>query len=278
MKRPLTSLLHAAAACLALAAQARAQTPQRIASANLCADQLLMALAEPAQIASLSPIARDARLSFHAERAARFPANRGHGEDLVRLDADLAIVGPYDSRFTRALLAARGLRFEVLAPWGTFDEVTQGVRAFAALIGQAARGESLVGEIEASLGRIDARSGRGATALVLHRRGYVYHSGLIAEVASRAGLVDVAPRMGVATSGFVSLEALVAARPDYLIVSEHEAEAMDQGQAFLAHPALARLWPAARRLVLPDRLTICGGPSTPALVAQFASEIAVKVK
>ena len=92
MKRPLTSLLHAAAACLALAAQARAQTPQRIASANLCADQLLMALAEPAQIASLSPIARDARLSFHAERAARFPANRGHGEDLVRLDADLAIV------------------------------------------------------------------------------------------------------------------------------------------------------------------------------------------
>ena len=84
--------------------------------------------------------------------------------------------------------------------------------------------------------------------------------------------------MGVATSGFVSLEALVAARPDYLIVSEHEAEAMDQGQAFLAHPALARLWPAARRLVLPDRLTICGGPSTPALVAQFASEIAVKVK
>ena len=210
--------------------------------------------------------------------AARFPANRGHGEDLVRLDADLALVGPWDSRFTRALLAARNMRFEVLEPWQGFDDVAKGLRAFASLVGHADRGENLIAEIDAGLRAVDGGRAKGATMLVLHRRGYVYHSGLIAEVARRAGLVDLAPKIGVATSGFVSLETLVSARPDFLIVSDHESEAIDQGQAFLSHPALLKYWPRERRLVLPDRLTICGGPSTPALIAQFVSQMAEKVK
>ena len=59
-------------------------------------------------------------------------------------------------------------------------------------------------------------------------------------------------KIGVATSGFVSLETLVSARPDFLIVSDHESEAIDQGQAFLSHPALLKYWPRERRLVLRD--------------------------
>jgi iron complex transport system substrate-binding protein len=275
--RVLIAATCVAIACGLLASNARAQ-PRRVVSANLCADQLLMALADPDQIASLSPLARDGRLSFLADSATRFPANSGHGEDIVRLDADLALVGPYDSRFTRALLAARAMRFEVLEPWQGFDDVRKGLRDFAALVGHADRAERLVAEIDDGLRSIDALRARSATALVLHRRGFVYSSGLIAEIARRAGLVDVAPRLGVESSGFVSLEALVAARPEFLIVSDRETEAIDQGQAFLAHPALLRYWPRERRLVLPDRLTICGGPSTPALIAQFVTEISAKVK
>ena len=258
-----------------------AQTPHRIVSANLCADQLLIELADSDQIASLSPFARDASISWFAERATRFPINRGGGEDIVRLEADLAVVGPYDNRYTRALLDARGLRFEALAPWTNFAEGFAQIRSFAALLGHSERGEALIQRMENGLAKIDALGaarGRPATSLVLHRRGYVYHAGLTAEIAQRAGLRDLAPAMGIAGSGFVTLEALVAARPDYLLVSDSEMTLMDQGQAFLAHPALQKYWPAARRLVLPDRLTICGGPSTPALIEQFAREIDAKVK
>ena len=46
-------------AALVVAAQsAYAQTPQRIASFNLCADQLVVALADPSQIVGLSPYAQ----------------------------------------------------------------------------------------------------------------------------------------------------------------------------------------------------------------------------
>lgn len=256
-----------------------AQTPRRIVSANLCADQLLIELADAEQIASLSPLARDAGLSWFAEKASRFPQNRGGGEDIVRLDADLALVGPYDNRYTRALLAARGLRFVALDAWTSFADGAAQIRSFAALLGHPRRGAALIGRIEAGLARIDTLGGgraTQATSLVLHRRGFVYHAGLTAEMAQRAGLRDLAPAMGIAGSGFVSLEALVAARPDYLMVSDGEVQMMDHGQAFLAHPALRTYWPAQRRLVLPDRMTICGGPSTPALIAQFEAELRAK--
>ncbi|HEY7844259.1 MAG TPA: ABC transporter substrate-binding protein, partial [Bradyrhizobium sp.] len=35
--------------------------------------------------------------------------------------------------------------------------------------------------------------------------------------------------------------------------------ARDDGQAFLLHPALERFYPPAKRIVIPERLTECGG-------------------
>ena len=116
------------------------------------------------------------------------------------------------------------------------------------------------------------------TSIVLQRRGYVFHAGLTPEIAAIAGLRDAAPAAGVSRSGFVSLEALVAARPDYLIVSDADQRAEDEGEALLVHPALAALYPPDRRLVAPDRLTICDGPSTPALIATLGREIRAKVR
>ena len=61
-----------------------------------------------------------------------------------------------------------------------------------------------------------------------------------------------------------TLERLVADPPDYIVVAHADARAEDQGSALLSHPALARLYPPARRIVLPNKLTACGGPSLPA--------------
>jgi iron complex transport system substrate-binding protein len=206
------------------------------------------------------------------------PRNRGSGEDIVRLDADLVLTGPYDSRTTRALLAARDLPFEIVAPWEDFESGETSLRRLAAIIGHPERAEALIGAIEAARIRARALVPTRATSLVLHRRGYVFHAGLTAAVAEAAGLVDAAPEVGVKGAGFVSLEALVAARPGYLIVSEADAGAEDQGQAFLQHPALRALWPPERRLVVPDRLTLCEGPATPALIEALAGEIRAKVQ
>jgi iron complex transport system substrate-binding protein len=265
----------------ALGANAAAgEAPRRVVSANLCADQLLAELADRDQVASLSPLSRDPQLSFIAAKAADYAVNRGVGEDIVRLDADLVLTGPFDNRYTRTLLAAKGVRFASIDPWTDFPDGYAQIRAVAALLGRPERGETLVARIEAALATLDeiTAPARGATAVTLERRGFVYRGGLVGEVARRAGFRDAAPDLGVASSGLASLEALVAAKPQFLIVSDAGFAAIDEGQAFLAHPALRALWPAEKRIALPDRLTICGGPSTPAMIAQFRAEVAAKAR
>ena len=67
-------------------------------------------------------------------------------------------------------------------------------------------------------------------------------------------------RLGLGRGGTVSLERLVADPPDYVLMADSDRDAIDQGSALLWHPALRRAIPPERRLYLPDRLTICGGP------------------
>jgi iron complex transport system substrate-binding protein len=68
--------------------------PKRIVSFNLCADQLLLALADPAQIAGLSPYAVNPLLSVMTERAAAFPRLDWDAESVVNLAPDLVLGGP----------------------------------------------------------------------------------------------------------------------------------------------------------------------------------------
>ena len=209
------------------------------------------------------------------------PVNRGSGEDIVRVRADLVLTGPFDNRYTRALVAARGIDLYAVNAWEDFADGEKQTREFAAKIGQSGRGEALVGKIEAALARADAarvQRPQAPTSLMLQRRGYVFRSGLAHDIARRLGLRDLADGLGTQGSGFASLEALLRARPDYLIVSNADMLAMDQGQAFLAHPALQKLWPREKRLALDDSLSICGGPSTPQMIDTMIGEVRAKVR
>ncbi|MEE4527099.1 hypothetical protein, partial [Klebsiella pneumoniae] len=57
----------------------------RIASINLCTDQLLIALADPDQVLGLSPYALDKARSWMAVEAARYPLLSGEAEDVLEL-------------------------------------------------------------------------------------------------------------------------------------------------------------------------------------------------
>src|SRR5687768_11843242 len=83
-----------------------ADSPQRVVSFNLCADQLVVALADSNQIAALSPYAQDRHLSVVAERARAFPTLDWSAEGTVALGADLVLIGPNDRRETRRMLNA----------------------------------------------------------------------------------------------------------------------------------------------------------------------------
>ena len=81
----------------------------------------------------------------------------------------------------------------------------------------------------------------------------------VGSLLAETGLLNIAGDLGFAFGGFASLEAIVSLKPDLLLVSQAGDFARDDGQAFLLHPALERFYPPAKRIVIPERLTECGG-------------------
>jgi iron complex transport system substrate-binding protein len=274
---PTVSILGLAFLTSLTPAVAESDPPSRIVSINLCADNLLMALADPRQIAALSPYAVDPKLSFFAERAARFPHDAAEAETVVELGPDLVLAGRFTKLATRDLLANLGYRVVPLDAVRSIDQSVAQIREIAALVGHPERGEALIGEIEAARRR--ARQATSAltappTAAVYQRRGYVTGGEtLTADLLATVGFANAGGALAGRTGGFVPLEKLVAVRPDYLVVAAPDIRAEDQGTALLSHPALERLYPAARRIVLPERLSVCGGPSLPAALDWLAAEV-----
>jgi iron complex transport system substrate-binding protein len=268
-----TAIAAFLAAGLAFAAHA-ADAPRRIASLNVCADQLVLALADPEQIAGLSIYAADRGMSFLAPTADAFRHDTASAEQVVALQPDLVFAGTLTKRSTREMLGRLGYAVTLLAPARTVDQSIQQIRQVATLTGHVERGEALIATIEAA--RVRAKAAVAAatlTAAVYQRRGYVTGSGtLSADLLATVGLLDGSGKLVGAIGGFVPLERIIAAPPDLIIVSSGSPRPEDQGSALLSHPALAELYPPERRIILPERLTVCGGPSLAAAFDWLASE------
>lgn len=265
----MTALVVLVCCLVAPAAQAR---PQRVVSFNLCSDQLIVALADPAQIAGLSPLAADPALSVVAHEAARYRRLDWSAESLVELAPDLVFVGPSD-RPTRAMLAAMGIRIVEVPFIADLDDARKQVREMAALLGQDARGTALIAQLDDAEKNLASRA-RKRTALVIERGGYAAGPrSLIGAMLKVAGLTPPARGPGD-YGGFVSLEDVIGAKPDLLVLKDAPDVARDQGALFLTHPALAKLYPPQRRINIPARYTLCGGPALVEAMNALARELA----
>lgn len=255
-------------------ARAAEPVPQRIVSINLCADELLLALADPRQIASLSTYATDPDLSTIREQAAAFPHRAASAESVIAFAPDLVLAGRFTKRDTRDMLTRLGYRLELLdAPRSLADSEKQ-IRQVATLVGHPDRGETLIAAIEAAKARTEAAApSTKPTAANYQRRGYVAGSDtLMSELLATAGFADAGGALAGKTGRFVPLEKVVAQPPDFIVVASDDLTARDEGSALLSHPALLRLYPASLRIVLPPKLTVCGGPTLPAALDRVASE------
>ncbi|NEV79508.1 ABC transporter substrate-binding protein [Rhodopseudomonas sp. BR0C11] len=245
-----------------LATDASAAAAPKVVSINACTDQLLLTLADPEQIRGLSPYARDADRSFLAVQAARFPQLSGEAEDVLMLKPDFVIGGRYTKRATRELLKQMGQRIVEFDSVKTIDESKAQIRQMADLLGHPERADASIARIDAAVARAkQAASRTRLTVLPLARRGWVSgRDSLISTLLDTVGLRNAASGLGLQRGGFASLEAVVALRPDFLLISEDSDFAEDEGRAFVLHPALQRFYPPSKRITVPERLTVCGGP------------------
>lgn len=257
-----------------------AQTkPRRVVSLNLCTDEMLLAFGDREQIASLSFLVKDPSISIMVDEARGLPVNDGRAESILFEGADLVLTGTYGQYNQAALLKAQGLRVMTLGPWTSLADGREQIRAMASTLGHPERGEALLAAIDAALGRTKDIAAGKPTVLVYDRGGWVSATNSpLNELLVHMGFRLHQEALGLPLGGMARLESIVTSPPDYLLVDEDAGSAVDNGTALFSHPALTNAVPLARRLVVPGKLTICGGPSTPAAIDALAAEVRAKVR
>ena len=258
----------------ALLAPALAAGP-RIVSMNVCSDQLLIPLADPEQILGLSRFSRDMWASFFADDARHYPMLSGAAEDVLVVKPDIVVASLFDKRSTRELLKANGLHLAEFSVPRNLDEVKAQIRQMGEIVQHTDRATAEIAQLDAAIARARATvTDKHYRVLLLSRRGFVSGSdSLLSSLLSETGLFNAAGDLGVGSGGFASLEAIVNAKPDFIMVSDGGDRAEDDGAAFLLHPALERFYPPQKRIVIPERLTVCGGVMLADALDQLVSEL-----
>jgi iron complex transport system substrate-binding protein len=243
-----------------LFAPAPATDLARIASMNVCTDQLLLPLADREQILGLSRFSRNTWEPGTTEDAKRYPALSGGAEDVLVLKPDIVVASSFDKRSTRELLKANGLHLAEFSVPRNLDEVKAQIHEMGEITGHTDRATAEVARLDAAVVRARKTvADKHYRVLPLLRRGWVSGSdSFVGSILAETGLFNATGDLGVVSGGYASLEAIVNLKPDLLLVSEAGDRAADEGQAFLLHPALERFYPPAKRIVIPERLTECG--------------------
>jgi iron complex transport system substrate-binding protein len=246
---------------------ASADAPRRVVSFNVCADQLVLALADPEQIAGLSPYAADASVSVLADRARTYRRLDWQAESTIALGPDLVLIGDTDRPITKHVLRAQGLRLHEITLIADLATARRQIEEVAAVLGHPARGAKLIADIEAARARLAAAPRPPfATALLVNRGGYTAGARSLAAVLLEEAGLKAPPGAPPGYGSYVPLERLLVLHPDVIVLNNPPTTAHDQGSTNLTHPALAAAYPPERRLVLPTRYTLCGGS---ALIAAF---------
>jgi iron complex transport system substrate-binding protein len=275
-RRPLTTafdaaLLVAIAIMLVPAALSAAGTPKRIVSLNLCTDELVLRLADRANIASITWLSKDRISANVVDLAADLPVNHGLAEEIIPLDPDLVVAGTFTARTAVAMLKATRFPVTEFGVAHSLADVRSGIRKMAALVGEPARGEALVASFDGRLAEIGTPApGRRPTALVFNANGFTVGSGtLVDDIMTRAGLDNVAAHMKLGNYSQLPLEIAVRSDVDILIISARRDGPPSLATALLDHPVLSKLGPKTHIVVLPINLWSCGGPEVAEAIARL---------
>lgn len=253
---------------------AAAPPPKRIVSLNLCADELVVALADREQIAGLTEWVRDPEMSAVAARARMLPVTHRSVEEVLALHPDVVIGAPLRTAASLARLNPGGIRMVDLPMTDGEAGIADSITTIAAAVGHPDRGTAMIARIRHDLAAIGPPPGRGRIAAHYQRQGYLTGSGtLVDDMIRRVGLVNLATRLNRPPLSKLSLEEMALARPAFLLMDSGTRTVADRGTAALHHPILDRAIPPGRRLHIPQALTVCGGPAYPRAVALLARQI-----
>jgi iron complex transport system substrate-binding protein len=203
------------AASLALLAAAGAEaSPRRVASLNLCTDELLLLLAARGQIASVTHLAQQEAETPLWREARRYPQNDGSLLSVVERRPDLIVTMGGGVRDRLGIARRLGIPVVDLVFAQSLTEVGENIRRLAVAIGRPAEGAALIRRM-ADL--IRSRPPLRTDTIWLGGGGRtVAATGLEAQWMALAGL-----RQRALQGDRVSLETLIARPPALILRSDY---------------------------------------------------------
>lgn len=223
----------------------------KVASLNLCADEYLLLLAKPQEIASVTRLAQDPLESPLAGTARAFPANRGSLEGVVGTRPDIILTMGGTGRSTALIADRLGIRTVELPQPSDIAGVEANLRAVADALGDPRRAEpwlTMIARLKASAPR------QAVDTIMTSGGGFTVSPGTAAAQWMRlAGF-----RQRAVPGGRATLELLLTKPPQVLLRSDYRSGQMSAGQRWFDHPIVKRLAP--RTMMTDGRPWTCGGP------------------
>ena len=197
--------------------------PQRVVSQSVGTDELLLALADPGQIAARSHISHDVRFSPVAGAAKQFPAiHDSDAESVLRYHPDLVLAASYTRPETMALLRRAGVRLVVLDRFDTLEDVYASLRYLGRELGQEARAEAVIRESQARVNALAARLKGVRPVRVLAAGVYPFTAGAdttFQDLCDHAGALNVAAEAGIKGHAPTPSEKLLVWRVEVLVAA-----------------------------------------------------------
>lgn len=156
----MTHLKRAAVLLLGLTAVLRGgPVPQRVVSQTVGSDELLLAVADPDQIAALSHLARDPEYSAVADEASGFPQLQlnGDAESVIKFQPTLVLCADYSRPELVAQLRRAGVQVLIFDRYATIEDAYANLTILGRMLGKTERAGKVIAECRARVAALEGR-------------------------------------------------------------------------------------------------------------------------
>ncbi|MFP7674449.1 ABC transporter substrate-binding protein [Marivita sp. S0852] len=240
----------------------------KVVSVNVCTDQLVMLLADPDQIVSLSDLSVDPRSSSMASQAQRFAQNNGRAEAIAVTQPDIVVAGRFTDPALLDMLREVGIEVIQFPLTRALDEIPSQLRAMGRVLKQDVAADTLARDVEDRLANRANVEPTAPLAAFFYPNGFALGEGTLShDILTAGGARNLSAELGVAGNGRLALEQVVLHEPD-LLVGSPSYGGFSRSEEMTTHPALGD-YPVLHSS--PD--WVCGTPYALRAVAQVADAV-----
>ena len=252
--------------------------PVRVMSMNQCTDQLVLALLPPERIASVTWLSRDPGGSVMAAQARRVGVNHGLAEEVLAQKPDLVIAGTFTTPALRGLLKRLGYPLVEVDSASNVDDIRRITRQVAAAVGEPARGEALLAEMDATFARLAERRGPALRVVAWDRSGFAAGEGTLYDaILTAAGARNLARAPMALSYRKPDAEVLLQTNPALLVQGSIDPRGPGLGDDVVRHRVVRRYW-GDRILPISQGYYICGTPMVADAAMRLRHDLRVAIR